>query len=302
MNRERCSIKSWLIIFLDFFLFGLDLLNLNSFCASMAPVNQDYALLRGGNDAVWEICREHLSGRMNNRQSDVVPSTSTSTIAMENLKEQSTSTGASAQKVSEVFLAAGQAFQKLGGLIANLHNQKNGVERKWTSSDTNSLHDAVSRFASDLQRISETVQGREVQLMKDDILKRPTASHYVKAISPRISSTTVRPTAIARSLVKRTSSVPHPAMDASFKRRITNTTPSGITVSGNTRYTNITHVQSLNINPSTMSRVKNGSGNVVPSVLTTVPVQPSMPSVVLPAEPMTHSGGVKNFDSSVFNI
>ncbi|VDK68072.1 unnamed protein product [Onchocerca ochengi] len=239
---------------------------------------------------------------MNSRQGDVIPSTSTSTPATENLKEQPISSGASAQKVSEVFLAAGQAFQKLGGLIANLHNPKNGSERKWTSSDTNNLHDAVSRFASDLQRISETVQGREVQLMKDDIIKRPATSHYVKTISSRTNNTTARPTAVARSLVKRTSSVPHPAVDSSFKRRIINTTPSGITVSGSTRYTNVPHVQSLNINSSTISRIKNGPVNVVPSALTTVTVQSTVPPVVLPPEPMTHNSGLKNFDGSVLNI
>ncbi|KAL3990613.1 hypothetical protein ACH3XW_32500 [Acanthocheilonema viteae] len=99
---------------------------------------------------------------MNSRQNDVIPSTSASVPATEDLTEQSANSGASVQKVSEVFLTAGQAFQKLGGLIADLHNPKNGVERKWTSSDTSNLRDAVSRFASDLQRISETVQGREV--------------------------------------------------------------------------------------------------------------------------------------------
>ncbi|VDM07374.1 unnamed protein product [Wuchereria bancrofti] len=239
---------------------------------------------------------------MNCRPSDVIPSTSASTPATENLKEQPISSGASAQKVSEVFLAAGQAFQKLGGLIANLHNPKNGVERKWTSSDTNSLHDAVSRFASDLQRISETVQGREVQLMKDDIIKRPTTSHYIKAVSSRTNGTTVRPTATARSLVKRTNSVSHPPIDTGFKRRIISTTPSGITVSSSTRYSNVTHVQSLNINSSAMSRMKSGPLSAAPSALTTVTVQSSIPSIVLPPEPTMHNSRLKNFDGGTFNI
>lgn len=38
-------------------------------------------------------------------------------------------------QVSEVFLTAGQAFQKLSGLIANLRNPKNGVERFFFSSN-----------------------------------------------------------------------------------------------------------------------------------------------------------------------
>ncbi|VIO89418.1 CG32955-PG, putative [Brugia malayi] len=239
---------------------------------------------------------------MNCRPGDVTPSTSASMPATENLKEQPTNSGASAQKVSEVFLAAGQAFQKLGGLIANLHNPKNGVERKWTSSDTNSLHDAVSRFASDLQRISETVQGREVQLMKDDIIKRPTTSHYVKAVSSRTNGTTVRPTTTARSLVKRTNSISHPSMDAGFKRRIISTTPSGITVSSSTRYSNVAHVQSLNINSSAMSRMKSGPLSAAPSALTTVTVQSSIPSIVLPPEPTMHNSRLKNFDGGTFNI
>ncbi|VDK76723.1 unnamed protein product [Litomosoides sigmodontis] len=240
---------------------------------------------------------------MNGSQSDVVPSTSIAMPGTENAKEQPISSSASAQKVSEVFLTAGQAFQKLGGLIANLHNPKNGVERKWTSSDTSSLHDAVSRFASDLQRISETVQGREVQLMKDDIIKRPTTSHYIKAIPPRTNGTSVRPTTATRSVIKRTSSVPHPQIDANFKRRIINTTTSGITVSSSTRYANVTHVQALSMNSSAISRFKNsGPMSVVPPALTTVTVQSSIPSVVLPPEPKTHNSGLKNFTGGVLNI
>uniref|UniRef100_A0A0R3S1U8 BLOC-1-related complex subunit 7 n=1 Tax=Elaeophora elaphi TaxID=1147741 RepID=A0A0R3S1U8_9BILA len=240
---------------------------------------------------------------MNSRQSDVVPSTSASISSAENVKEQAINSGASTQKVSEVFLAAGQAFQKLGGLIANLHNPRNGIERKWTSSDTTSLHDAVSRFASDLQRISETVQGREVQLMKDDIIKRPTTSHYIKTVPSRTNGAPARPTSTARSVVKRTNSVPHPSLDTNFKRRIISAAPSGITVSSNTRYANVSHVQSLNMNSSAISRIKNnGPLNVVPSALTTVTVQSNIPSVVLPPEPKMHNTGLKNFDGSVFNI
>lgn len=134
--------------------------------------------------------------------------------------------------------------------------------------------------------------------MKDDIIKRPATSHYIKAVSPRTNGATARPTTTARSLVKRTSNLPHPSMDASFKRRVINTTPSGITVSSSTRYSNVTHVQSPNINSSTMSRIKNG----VPSALTTVTVQSNIPSVVLPPEPKAHNSGLKNFDSGAFNI
>lgn len=84
----------------------------------------------------------------------------------------------------------------------------------------------------------------------------------------------------------------HPSVDANFKRRIINTTPSGITVSGSTRYGNVAHVQSLNMNSSPMSRIKNNVPlGVVPSALTTVTVQSSIPSVVLPPEPKTHNNG-----------
>ncbi|CAG9530446.1 unnamed protein product [Cercopithifilaria johnstoni] len=139
--------------------------------------------------------------------------------------------------------------------------------------------------------------------MKDDIIKRPATSHYTKAVPPRTNGATARPTATARSLVKRTSSVSHPSMDANFKRRIINANPSGITISSNTRYANVAHVQSLNMNPSAISRIKNnGPLNIVPSALTAVTVQSSIPSVVLPPEPKMHNSGLKNFDGGVFNV
>lgn len=139
--------------------------------------------------------------------------------------------------------------------------------------------------------------------MKDDIIKRPATSHYIKAIPPRTNGTAGRSTTAARSLIKRTSSVSHPQIDANFKRRIINTTTSGITVSSSTRYANVTHVQSLNMNSSAISRFKNsGPLSVVPPALTTVTVQSSIPSVVLPPEPKTHNSGLKNFTGGVLNI
>ncbi|VDN46350.1 unnamed protein product [Gongylonema pulchrum] len=72
-----------------------------------------------------------------------------------------------AQKVSEIFMKAGEAFQELGSLVAVLQSKDDNERlhvncRKWTETYTDNLHDALSRFATDLRRISASVQEREM--------------------------------------------------------------------------------------------------------------------------------------------
>lgn len=127
--------------------------------------------------------------------------------------------------------------------------------------------------------------------MKDDITKRPATGHYIKAAPSRANGTTATSNTTARSLVKRTANVPHPSVDSTIKRRVISTAPSGITVSSNTRYANVAHVQSLNMNSPSVSRIKSGTVNVVPSALTTVNFQSNAPSLVLPPEPKVNNNG-----------
>uniref|UniRef100_A0A1I7Y2W2 Chromatin complexes subunit BAP18 n=1 Tax=Steinernema glaseri TaxID=37863 RepID=A0A1I7Y2W2_9BILA len=96
-----------------------------------------------------------------------------------------------AAKVAEVFLTAGHAFQKLGDLTLQL--QAGGRadecdENKWTDKDVNSLRDALTRFAHELDCISESVVGRTTRAVRTD-LKRQPIMNSSQAMPTAISST-----------------------------------------------------------------------------------------------------------------
>ena len=77
-----------------------------------------------------------------------------------------------ASKVAEVFLTAGHAFQKLGDLTLQLHTTVEPEEwygilksqhsnfSKWSEKDVDQLRDSLTRFAHELDMISQSVQGR----------------------------------------------------------------------------------------------------------------------------------------------
>uniref|UniRef100_A0A1I7XVX7 Chromatin complexes subunit BAP18 n=1 Tax=Heterorhabditis bacteriophora TaxID=37862 RepID=A0A1I7XVX7_HETBA len=77
-----------------------------------------------------------------------------------------------ASKVAEVFLTAGHAFQKLGDLTLQLHTNVEPDECKWTEKDVDQLRDSLTRFAHELDQISESVQGRTTKHIKTDIKRR----------------------------------------------------------------------------------------------------------------------------------
>lgn len=70
-------------------------------------------------------------------------------------------------KVAEVFLTAGHAFQKLGDLTLRLNQpiSENTNETKWSEKDVDRLKEALSRFAHDLDNISDSVQSRIVYVL-----------------------------------------------------------------------------------------------------------------------------------------
>lgn len=63
-----------------------------------------------------------------------------------------------------MFLTAGHAFQKLGDLTLRLNQpiSENTNETKWSEKDVDRLKEALSRFAHDLDNISDSVQSRIV--------------------------------------------------------------------------------------------------------------------------------------------
>ncbi|CAJ0961293.1 unnamed protein product, partial [Mesorhabditis belari] len=77
-----------------------------------------------------------------------------------------------ASKVAEVFLTAGHAFQRLGDLTLQLHNAEDVEESKWSEGDVEALRESLTKFAHELDTISERVQSRTMQIIKTDIKRR----------------------------------------------------------------------------------------------------------------------------------
>ncbi|GMR32653.1 hypothetical protein PMAYCL1PPCAC_02848, partial [Pristionchus mayeri] len=99
-----------------------------------------------------------------------LPSTSTST--------NNTEARNNVTKVAEVFLTAGHAFQRLGDLTLALQGSANPGEtgdnedNKWTDADIAKLRDSLTRFAHELDTISDSVQQRTMKHIKVDIKRR----------------------------------------------------------------------------------------------------------------------------------
>uniref|UniRef100_A0A914UKN0 Uncharacterized protein n=1 Tax=Plectus sambesii TaxID=2011161 RepID=A0A914UKN0_9BILA len=75
--------------------------------------------------------------------------------------------------VAEVFLTAGHAFQKLGDLTLQLNSAADGEENmKWSEPEIDQLRDALTRFAHELDKISDSVQSRTTKHIKTDLKRR----------------------------------------------------------------------------------------------------------------------------------
>ncbi|XP_037076014.1 chromatin complexes subunit BAP18-like [Pollicipes pollicipes] len=80
----------------------------------------------------------------------------------------------SASKVGEIFCDAGKAFNKLGTLTIQLQqaSQQAPNSGKWREEEIEMLHGAVRRFASDLQKISDTMKSRSVSQIRNALKKK----------------------------------------------------------------------------------------------------------------------------------
>ncbi|XP_043202022.1 chromatin complexes subunit BAP18-like isoform X2 [Amphibalanus amphitrite] len=80
----------------------------------------------------------------------------------------------SASKVGEIFCDAGKAFNKLGNLTIQLQqaSQQAPNSGKWREEEIEMLHGAVRRFASDLQKISDTMKSRSVNQIRNALKKK----------------------------------------------------------------------------------------------------------------------------------
>ncbi|KHJ93784.1 hypothetical protein OESDEN_06300 [Oesophagostomum dentatum] len=76
--------------------------------------------------------------------------------------------------VAEVFLTAGHAFQKLGDLAMQLQMGPSSIptEERWSENNVDHLREALTRFAHELDQISNNVQARTTKMISTDIRRR----------------------------------------------------------------------------------------------------------------------------------
>lgn len=77
-----------------------------------------------------------------------------------------------ANKVGEIFTAAGAAFNKLGELTMQLHPNDSGVGTKWTDEEIEMLQSCVRQFGEDLHQISERIKTRTVSQIRTALKKK----------------------------------------------------------------------------------------------------------------------------------
>ncbi|XP_023019146.1 BPTF-associated chromatin complex component 1 isoform X2 [Leptinotarsa decemlineata] len=72
----------------------------------------------------------------------------------------------SANKVGEIFTAAGQAFNRLGDLTMQLHPNAESPTGKWTDEEIEMLRQVVKQFSDGLNQISDHIKRRTVTALK----------------------------------------------------------------------------------------------------------------------------------------
>ncbi|CAG5096122.1 Oidioi.mRNA.OKI2018_I69.XSR.g14480.t2.cds [Oikopleura dioica] len=89
----------------------------------------------------------------------------------------------SATKVAEVLKVAGEAFQRLGEctMFLDFHSVNN--KSKWMPSDVDKLQEAVQNFKDDLGTISNTMQKRTSQKLKENLHK-----HFGNSVNNRMQT------------------------------------------------------------------------------------------------------------------
>ncbi|XP_063700890.1 chromatin complexes subunit BAP18 isoform X1 [Culicoides brevitarsis] len=78
----------------------------------------------------------------------------------------------SASKVGEIFTAAGNAFNQLGNLTAQLQAQDSLSGSKWTDEEIEMLRASITRFSEDLNKVSLRIKGRTVAQIRQTLKKK----------------------------------------------------------------------------------------------------------------------------------
>ncbi|KAI6174058.1 Clh-6 [Aphelenchoides besseyi] len=102
-----------------------------------------------------------------------------------------------AEKAAEVFLAASTTFQKLGDLTVNLNaNNVDHEENRWTEKEMELFKQALERFSSDLDLVSESLLSRTKVMIRNDIKRRTLQMGADQTSQPAVRSnsrTTFKP-------------------------------------------------------------------------------------------------------------
>ncbi|KAI6191177.1 Chromatin complexes subunit BAP18 [Aphelenchoides bicaudatus] len=76
-------------------------------------------------------------------------------------------------KVAEIFYTASNAFHKLGEITVNLNSTNvDPDENRWSETEINGLHNALLRFANDLESVSDSLLSRSKLMIRKDIKRR----------------------------------------------------------------------------------------------------------------------------------
>nr|XP_002120869.1 chromatin complexes subunit BAP18 isoform X4 [Ciona intestinalis] len=79
----------------------------------------------------------------------------------------------STAKVSQIFISAGEAFTKLAELTMQINTQvETPPGAKWTDTEIEMLRQAVQKFGTDLNKISEVVKTRSLGQLKTAIKRK----------------------------------------------------------------------------------------------------------------------------------
>nr|CAG4651523.1 EOG090X0LYT [Simocephalus serrulatus] len=79
----------------------------------------------------------------------------------------------SANKVADIFGAAGLAFSTLGKLTMQLHSSENAnAGTKWSDDEIEMLRNSIKRFGEDLEKISEHIKDKTVTQIHGSLKKK----------------------------------------------------------------------------------------------------------------------------------
>ncbi|XP_022914310.1 chromatin complexes subunit BAP18 [Onthophagus taurus] len=105
--------------------------------------------------------------------------------------------GSSANKVGEIFTAAGAAFNKLGDLTMQLHPNGDCPTGKWTDEEIEMLRSIVKTFSDSLNQLSEHIRSRTVSQIRTALKKKafedvglPVTQHTpIRSVQQNLQST-----------------------------------------------------------------------------------------------------------------